>query len=194
MATTPTASGTVLNFRRFPGNFFSTGRIVQNWSVRGKGTINGTPCVTGWGHASSWNSLSFFGWQSLLFNMSSNFDPTAEQIQVRHRTSDWQWIAQAAAPTPFVPGPGPYTDRTRIGRQVLTGPVINEGIDSRSQGQDCFPTEISPVVTPAGEHYRPYDCHQYQHRSHFERQKIIGEQRCADAPGSADRLIAPRRR
>lgn len=155
LSTTPTASGTVLNFRRFPGNFFSTGRIVQNWSVRGKGTIGGQPCVTGWGHASSWNSLSFFGWQSLLFDMAPYFDPTAEQIQVRHRTSDWQWIAQAAPPSPFVPGPGPYTDRTRVGRRVLSGPVINEGIDSRSQGQDCFPTEISPIVTAAGEHYRP---------------------------------------
>jgi hypothetical protein len=33
--------------------------------------------------------------------------------------------------------------------------VINEGIDSRSQGQDAFPTEISPVVTPSGQHFRP---------------------------------------
>jgi hypothetical protein len=43
----------------------------------------------------------------------------------------------------------------RIGRRVLSGPVINEGIDSRSQAQGCFPTEIDPTVTPAGNHYRP---------------------------------------
>ena len=151
LASTPSASGTLLNFRRFPGNFFETGRIVQNWSVRGK---DGT-CVSGWGHASQWNSLSFFAWQSLLFDMAPYFDPTSTHIQIRHRTSDWQWIAGAPLPAPSVPGPGPYTDRTRIGRRVLTGPVINEGIDSRSQGQDCFPTEIHPGITPAGQHFRP---------------------------------------
>ena len=151
LAGTPTASGTVVEFRRFPGNFFSTSRIVQNWSVRGKvGT-----CVSAWGHAFDWNSLSFFGWQSLLFDMAPHFDPTSTDIQVRHRTSDWQWIAGASPPIPFVPGPGPYIDRTRVGRRVLNGPLIDEGIDSRFQAQDAFPTEISPVVTPAGQHFRP---------------------------------------
>ena len=151
LASTPTASGTVLAFRRFPGNFFQTSRIVQNWSVRGRNAS----CVTGWRHAGQWNSLSFFGWQSLMFDMSTTLDPTSMEIQIRHRTSDWQWIAGAGVPVPFVVGPGPYVDRTRIGRLVLTGPVINEGIDSRSQGQDAFPTEISPIVTPAGQHFRP---------------------------------------
>jgi len=155
LASTPTASGTVIQFRRFPGNFFTNSRIVQNWSVRGKGIIDMQACVTGWGHASQWNSLSFFGWQNLIFDMSANFDPTVEDIQVRHRTSDWQWIAGATPGNPFVPGPGPYTDRTRIGRRVLSGPVISTGIDTRSQAQDAFPTEIDPTVTPAGEHYRP---------------------------------------
>jgi len=46
-------------------------------------------------------------------------------------------------------------DRVRIGRRVLSGPVIDEGIDARSQAQDCFPSEIDPCVTPAGEHHRP---------------------------------------
>ncbi len=155
LASTPTAAGTVLQFRRFPGNFFSTSRIVQNWSVRGRSTIAGTQCPTAWAHVFDWNSLSFFGWQDLLFDMSATFDPTVEEIQVRHRTSDWQWIAGASPPLPFMPGPGPYTDRTRIGRRILSGPVIDIGLDTRFQAQDAFPTEIDPTVTPAGEHHRP---------------------------------------
>ena len=151
LASTPTASGTLLHFRRFPGNFFNTSRIVQNWSVRGRDAT----CLTSWGHSLDWNSLSFFGWQFLLFDMAPFFDPTSTQIQIRHRTSDWQWIAGAAPPVPFIPGPGPYVDRTRIGRRVLSGPVIDEGIDSRFQGQDAFACEISPLVTPAGQHFRP---------------------------------------
>ncbi len=155
LASTPTAGTTVLQFRRFPGNFFSTSRIAANWSVRSKSTVEMQSCLSDWGHALQWNSLSFFGWQTLTFDMSSNFDPTAEEIQVRHRTSDWQWIAGASPPNPYIPGPGPYVDRTRIGRRILTGPVLELGIDTRSQAQDCFPTEIHLGVTPAGQHYRP---------------------------------------
>ncbi len=33
--------------------------------------------------------------------------------------------------------------------------MLSTGIDTRSQAQDCFPTEIHPGVTPAGEHHRP---------------------------------------
>ena len=151
LASTPTATGTILQMDRFPGNFFSTGRAVQNWSVRGRGLVDATFCVSGWGHSFNWNSLSTFRWQiGLTWDMSSYFDPTLEDIQIRLRVSDWQWIAGASPPVPFVPGPGPYSDRIRIGRQVLTGPVINEGIDSRSQLQSCFPTEIDPGVTPVG--------------------------------------------
>jgi hypothetical protein len=107
--------------------------------------------VTGWGHSFNWNSLSTFRWQiGLTWDMSSYFDPTVEEIQIRLRASDWQWIAGASPPVPFVPGPGPYSDRIRIGRRVLSGPVINEGIDSRSQLQGCAPTEIDPGVTPVG--------------------------------------------
>jgi hypothetical protein len=139
LSTTPSAVGTIITFRRFPGNFFSTSRAVQNWSVRGK-TTTPTACVSGWGHSGQWNSLSFFGWQSLRFDMAPYFDPTSEDVQIRHRASDWQWIVGASPPNPFIPGPGPYTDRTRIGRQILTGPVLNEGIDARSQAQDAFAT------------------------------------------------------
>ncbi len=156
LASTPTATGTVLRFRRFPGNFFSQSRIVQNWSVRAQSTVSGQNCISGWGHASQWNSLSFFGWVTLNFDMTPEFPPNAQSIQVRHRTSDWQWLVGVPPPATFVPGPGPYIDNTRIGRRILGGPVINEGIDARSQAQDCFPTEPHPDVTPGtGEHFRP---------------------------------------
>jgi hypothetical protein len=73
---------------------------------------------------------------------------------VRHRTSDWQWIVGGTPPTPFAPGPGPYIDRTRIGRRVLSGPIISTG--GRFRAQDAFPTEIHPGITPGtGEHFRP---------------------------------------
>jgi hypothetical protein len=154
LASTPTAKGTILTFRRFAGNFFTTSKIVQNWSVRAK--LACSAGVSGWGHASQWNSLSNFQWLNNTFSATPSFDPTATDLQLRFRTSDWQFITGASPPVPFIPGPGPFGgDRVRIGRQVLSGPVINEGIDSRSQGQDCFPTEIDPNVTPAGEHYRP---------------------------------------
>ncbi|UCE01514.1 MAG: T9SS type A sorting domain-containing protein [Candidatus Latescibacterota bacterium] len=140
LAETPTATGTPLTYRRFPGNFFVNSRGVQNWSVRGKTTVDGEECISGWGHAFRWNSLSTFRWLTGSADMTADFDPTSEEIQVRHRTSDWQWIAGASPPAQFIPGPGPFTDRTRIGRLILSGPVIDEGIDSRNQGQDAFPS------------------------------------------------------
>jgi len=150
LASTPTAISTVIQFNRFPGNFFSTARGVQNWSVRGKVKIANTDtpapgdsidCVSGWGHGSQWNSLSTFNWLNLSWDMTSNFDPTSTDIQIRFRESDWQWIAGASAPTIFTPCPGPYWDRARIGRQILNGPVINEGIDARYQAQDAAPND-----------------------------------------------------
>ncbi len=156
LAGTSNATGTVIQLRRFPGNPFDQSRIVQNWSVRGRKVAAGDTCISGWGHAAEWNSLDDFKWITLTFDMSSYFDPTASDLQIRHRTSDWQWIAGAAPPSPFLPGPGPYTDRTRIGRRILTGPVISEGVDARTQAQDCFPTEIHPGFPPStGEHFRP---------------------------------------
>ncbi len=139
LATTPTAAGTILQFRRFPGNFFTQSRLVQNWSVRGKTAVMTAQCVTDWGHAFQWNSLSFFGWQTLTFDMTPFIPMDSEDLQIRHRVSDWQWIASPGPPVPFRPGPGPYVDRTRIGRRMLSGPVISEGIDARSQAQDAFP-------------------------------------------------------
>ena len=156
LASTPSASGTVLRFRRFPGNFFAGSNIVQSWSVRGRKNVDGQNCVSLWGHASSSNSLNLFAWITITADMTPFFDSGSEAIQIRHRVVDRQWIAGNSPPNPYRPGPGPYTDDTRIGRTVLTGPVLTEGIDARSQAQDCFPTEILPGIPPgAGEHYRP---------------------------------------
>lgn len=69
---------------------------------------------------------------------------------------DRQWLAGTTPPVPFIPGPGPFVDDVRIGRIVLSGPVLSEGIDARSQAQDCFPTEIHPGISPGmGQHHRP---------------------------------------
>ncbi len=155
IASTPNAQGTLLQFRRFGGNFFATSRIVQNWSVRSRSTVNSQTQVSGWGHAFQWNSLDLFGWISVTFPMTGYFDPTATEIQVRFRTADWQWIMGATPPSPFNSGPGPYLDRVRIGRGILSGPVINEGIDARSQAQDAFSTVIFPTGAGTGEHYQP---------------------------------------
>ena len=155
LASTPAATNTILQFRRFPGNFFNQSRIVQNWSVRGR--FEGpdlSTCLTAWGHATSWNSLSFFAWQTLTFDMTSSLPKDSEEIQIRHRTSDWQWITGIAPPEPFRPGPGPYIDRTRIGRRTLTGPIINEGIDARSQAQDGFAGVDEPLISP-GPRFEP---------------------------------------
>jgi hypothetical protein len=153
LASTPNAQGTVLRFRRFGGCFFPSGFIVANWSVRGK-AAPGAVC-TKWRHASQWNSLSSFAWVTFTFDMTPHVDPTAEEIQVRYRVTDWQFFAGFSHPGPYFTGPGPYIDDTRIGRVFFSGPLVSEGSDARSQAQDCFPTEIHPGVTPAGEHYRP---------------------------------------
>jgi hypothetical protein len=150
LSSTPTAISTLLQIRRFPGNFFDRSRAVQNWSVRGREKVANTDtpapgdsvdCVSSWGHVFNWNSLGAFFWGTSTWDMTAYFEPTAADLQVRFRQSDWQWIAGASPPVPFIPGPGPFWDRVRIGRQVLSGPVINEGIDARYQGQDAAPND-----------------------------------------------------
>jgi hypothetical protein len=157
LSSTPTAIATIVQFNRFPGNFFSTARGVQNWSIRGKVKVANTDtpapgdsiaCVSGWGHSSSWNSLSTFNWQNLSWDATSYFSANSTDIQIRFRESDWQWIAGASPPNPFIPCPGPYWDRARLGRQVLNGPVINEGIDARYQGQDAAPNDPAIEAGP----------------------------------------------
>lgn len=154
---TPDASGTILQLRRFPGNIFSQSLIAANYSVRGRETVGSSKCPSAWGHTQDWNSLDVFTWLTLTWDLSPDFEATAEDIQIRHRITDWQWLVPGTGPpTLFAPGPGPFIDRVRIGRIVLSGPVLTEGIDARFQAQDCFATEIHPAVTPGtGEHFRP---------------------------------------
>ncbi len=156
LVTTPAAMGTVLQFRRFPGNFFGRSRIVATQRVRWKfdkddgmgGTLD---CVADWQHF-GWSTTNAFSWLTGTVDLSAALDASAKDIQIAIRTSDWQWINAATPPSPFQPGPGPYLDRVRIGRRVLSGPILGAG---RNQAQDCFPTEIHSGVTPAGEHHRP---------------------------------------
>jgi hypothetical protein len=157
LADTPNASGTVLQLRRFPGNVFSQSLIAANYSVRGRETVGASQCPSDWGHTLEWNSLDVFTWLTFTWDLSPDFEATSEEIQVRHRITDWQWLVPGTGPPSiFVPGPGPFVDRIRIGRIVLSGPVLNEGIDARYQAQDCFATEIHPGITPGtGEHFRP---------------------------------------
>ena len=68
LASSSAASGTVLTYRLFPGNFFGLSRIVLNWSVRGRRESCGR-----WGHAAQWNSLSLFTWRSLVLDVSPLF-------------------------------------------------------------------------------------------------------------------------
>jgi hypothetical protein len=159
---TPTTQGTVLQFRRFAGNRFAQGPIVQGWRVRAKVRQNNTDttapgdsidCISPWGHASQFNSLTNFQWLTNIFDATTNFDPTATEIQFSFRNGDWQFIAGVGPPATLNPGPGPYVDRVAIGRRVLTGPVFNIGIDTRTQAQDCFPTVLN-AITP-GEHHSP---------------------------------------
>jgi hypothetical protein len=161
----PSASGrgstsrsrTTLSFRRFGGNSYTASRIVQGWSVRGKTRSAGAQgCVTRWGHAFHWNSLNSFRWATYGFDMTPYVDPEAVEIQVRFRVTDWWHISRGCDGCGRRPGPGPYLDRVRIGRVPSEGPSFSVGLDSRSQAQDAFPTEIHAGVTPGtGEHFRP---------------------------------------
>jgi len=162
LASTPSATGTVLSFRRFAGNVFAQGKIVQGWRVRGKSQVDNTDtstlgdfvdCVSPWGHSSQFNSLSTFNWGTAVFDMTPHFSSTSTEVQVSFRNVDWQYLTGDSPPLTLNTGPGPYDDRVRIGRRVLTGPVISVGIDTRTQAQDAFPTVQNAI--PGGIHYSP---------------------------------------
>jgi hypothetical protein len=162
LATTQDATGTVISWRRFPGNDFSKGWIVEGWRVRGKSRVSNTDtssltdsvdCIEGWGHASSFNSLTAWNWGTTIGDMSPYFTATSDEVQISLRRTDWQHLTGVPPPATLNTGPGPYDDRVRIGRRVLEGPVINEGIDSRSQSQDAFGA-VQNGITP-GQHHSP---------------------------------------
>ena len=151
LASTPAAKGTSIDYSMFPGNSFPGARIVSNWSVRSK--VAGM--FTSWQNIDDFGSLGHWGWLSRNIDISHIIDPDATDIQVRFRVADWGPAGLGVATTAGSdcgPGPGPYMDSVRIGRRVLTGPVISEGIDSRSQAQDCFPAAVNAIPV---EHYSP---------------------------------------
>jgi hypothetical protein len=164
-ATTPGATGTLLTFRVFPGNNSAEGEIRLNYSVRVKIRQDNTDsvadmsdsidCFSPWGHVFQWFNLSSFTWGTSIQNMTPFFNPLGTEVQVRFREADWQLETLANNPPPMTynPGPGAYLDRIRIARRVLSGPVINEGIDSRTQAQDAFPT-VQNAIMP-GQHFSP---------------------------------------
>ncbi len=164
LASTPGAAATILSFRRFAGNNFGSGAIVQGWRVRAKTKVDNTDtpapgdsvdCVGTWGHANQFNSLGNFTWLTALFNMTTNFTPAAQEIQVSFRNLDFQrpTFSGALPPATLNTGPGPYNDRIRIGRRILTGPAIDVGIDTRTQAQDAFST-VQNASAP-GQHFSP---------------------------------------
>src|SRR5262249_25317435 len=128
LASTPSATGTMLSFRRVPANVFSTGLVVEGWRVRSKTKKDNTDtaapgdsvdCVSRWGHANAFEVANGFAWGTSLFDITPHFSPSARDIQVSFRNTDWQIITGAPPPMLLNPGPGPYLDRIRIGRRVL---------------------------------------------------------------------------
>ena len=160
LASTP-GSGTILSFRRFGGNRFTQGSVVQGWRVRGRTRIENTDtsssgdsidCVSGWGHASMFNSLTSFVWVTNIFDATPYFASASRDVQFSFRVSDWRYLT--GAPWSHLnTGPGPYLDRVRIGRRILSGPVFDLGSDTRFQAQDNFPSSVN-AITP-GEHHAP---------------------------------------
>ncbi len=162
LSETPNATATILTFRRFPGNPFGLGSIVQGWRVRAKTKVDNTDtyalgdsidCVSVWGHSGPFNSLGAFTWMTAPFNMTTNFTPAAREIQVSFRTVDYRPLSGGPPPATLNPGPGPYLDRVRIGRRILTGPAIDVGTDMRTQAQDAFST-LQNSIAP-GQHFSP---------------------------------------
>jgi hypothetical protein len=157
----PSESATILSFRRFPGDPFGNAGIVHGWRVRGRWRVENTDtpasgdsvdCLTQWAHASQFNTLNLLQWTTSVFDMTQHLEGKPDAIQLSFRTADWHYLTQPF-PSPN-PGPGPFWDRVRIGRRTITGPVISEGIDARTQAQDAFPTVQDPTIVP-GEHFVP---------------------------------------
>ena len=163
LASTPSATGTVLSFRSFPGNVFGSSRIVQAWRVRSKARRDNTDtstlgdlidCISPWGpDPENFRMQNTFSWRTSVRNLSTSVDPAALEVQVSMRISDWQYLANDVAPATLNTGPGPYMDRVRIGRRVLNGPAVSIGGDTRSQAQDAFPT-VQNAISP-GQHFSP---------------------------------------
>jgi len=164
LASTPSANGTILSFRRFPGNRFTQGGVVQNWRVRGKLKVANTDttapgdsidCVSPWGHASMFNSLTTFNWVTSIFDATTFYSGASREVQFAFRVSTWRYLTGAPPPATLNTGPGPYTDRVRIGRRILSGPVFDIGLDTRFQGSDNFASTVNTIPGGAHPHYSP---------------------------------------
>lgn len=155
LPSSPTDRATTLSLRFFPGNYLTRSNIVLGWSVRSKVRVpaDSLDTVTSWAHEHRWEALGRFAWITSIADMTPFVDPRANEIQVGLRVADWSQIAGEPEPTSPPYGPGPYVDRVRIGRRPVTGPIIHEGIDSRSQAQDAFAT-VQNTVAP-GQHFSP---------------------------------------
>jgi hypothetical protein len=145
------AMGTYLRYQNFPGESFPGSRVVLNWSVRS--VVGGF--FTPWQNTGNFYSQSLWSWVTRTVDLSPYVDPAATDVQVRLRVADWGPTGLGCATTlgsDCGPSPGPYVDRIQIGRRTLGGPVISQGIDSRSQAQDCFPAVQNAIPL---EHYSP---------------------------------------
>jgi len=159
LASTPSATGTLLSYRRLGGQVLSQGKIVQQWRMRSKSQIDNTDtstlgdfadCVSGWA-GGIWSGLGSFSWGSNTGEITTFFTSTTQEIQVAVRISDWQRLVGDPPPATLNTGPGPYIDRVRIGRRALSSPVVFAG--GRGGAQDAFPTVLNAI--PGGEHYSP---------------------------------------
>src|SRR5262249_43505634 len=128
LASTPSATSSLLSFRIFPGNRFAQSKIIQSWRVRSKTRIDNTDtsapgdsidCVTPWEAVNrGFFKLESFVWQTQVLDMAFSVSPVAREIQVSSRVSDWQLLSGGGPPATVNTGPGPYIDRVRIGRRV----------------------------------------------------------------------------
>ncbi len=152
----PTAKATVFSLRRFGGNIFTNGYIVQGHHLRSLRRVDNTDspqpgdsidCVSTWARMSSFNTLGTFAWTNKFDDLAQYYDPSATQIQVAFRIADGQALFGYPPPTTLNPGPGPYIDRVRLGRLGLPGPGMG-AVDPSYQAQDAFPTALaaSPSV------------------------------------------------
>jgi hypothetical protein len=148
---TPYAVETIVSYQEFPGNTLSTSRIIRSRSLRSRRRVDNTDtpalgdsvdCVSSWHLAHAWNSLNRFSWRTENRGFASEEGTT--EIQVRFRVSDWQLVAQAGAPSPHDPGPGPYIDRVRVGRRIVNDPVFGNAWHLHAElAQDRFASDLS---------------------------------------------------
>ncbi len=163
LASTPSAQGTVLSSRIFPGNRFLQSRIQSSWRVRGKVKVENTDtsssgdsidCLTPWAPVDEeFRSLSRFSWSTSITSLSSFVLGDTKEVQVAFRVTDRQLLG-VPPPTTLNTGPGPYLDRVRIGRHVISGPVFDLGLDTRYQGNDNFASTVNAIPGP-NPHYSP---------------------------------------